>query len=91
MARDQILSVQISYHPGWSATVGGQPRRVFQDNLGQLAVAPECEGPCSVEISFDGGTEMHLARMACWSGLIGGLAWIVLGRRRGRRANEVKD
>jgi hypothetical protein len=90
MARDQILSVQISYHPGWSATVNGQPRRVFRDNLGQLAVAPECEGPCSVEIAFDGGAEMHLARMACWSGLVGGLAWIVLGRRRGRRANEVK-
>jgi hypothetical protein len=81
LERDQILSVQINYHPGWTATVNGQPRRVFRDNLGQLAVAPECQGPCSVEIAFDGGTEMLLARILCWSGLLGGLVWAVWRRR----------
>jgi len=81
LERNQILSVQVSYHPGWSATVNGQPRRVFRDNLGQLAVVPECEGPCSVEIAFDGGTEMLLARIVCWSGLLAGLAWALWRRR----------
>ena len=36
MEKAEILSVQISYHPGWKASVGGQPRRVYGDNLGQL-------------------------------------------------------
>lgn len=81
LERDQILSVQISYHPGWTATVNGQPRRVLRDNLGQLAVVPECQGPCSVEIAFLGGTEMLLARIVCWAGLLGGLVWAVWRRR----------
>ncbi len=81
LERGQILSVQLSYHPGWTATVNGQPRRVFRDNLAQLAVVPECQGPCSVEIAFDGGTEMLLARILCWSGILGGLVWAVWRRR----------
>lgn len=77
MEKDDILSVQISYHPGWTATVGGQPRQTFGDHLGQLIIEPQCEGPCSVELSYDGGSEMRLARLLWWVGVLGGAAWIV--------------
>ncbi|HVX66776.1 MAG TPA: hypothetical protein VHA11_09255 [Bryobacteraceae bacterium] len=80
--RGQILSVQISYHPEWSATVNGAPRRVFRDHLGQLAVEPACAGPCTVELSYDGGSEMRMARAVSWMSLLGGLVWIVIARRR---------
>ena len=78
---DQVLSVQISYHPGWHASVDGQPRRAFRDHLGQLAVAPACDGPCRVEIAFDGGAEMYAARLISWSAMLGGLLWALLRRR----------
>ena len=54
MEKGQILSVQISYHPGWKATVGGEPRRVYRDNLGQLVIDPACRGACTVEIHYGG-------------------------------------
>ena len=81
LRRDQVLSVQITYHPGWHASVDGQPRRVFRDNLGQLAVAPACDGPCRVELDFDSGAEMYVARLVSWSAMLGGLVWALLRRR----------
>jgi hypothetical protein len=80
--RGQILSLQMSYHPGWSATVGGAPRRLFRDNLGQIAIEPGCDGPCTVEISYDGGAEMRIARAVSWTALLAGLVLIVILRRR---------
>jgi hypothetical protein len=52
MEKDQVLSIQVSYHPGWKATVNGQPRRVFADKLGQMAIDPQCQGPCTVEVRY---------------------------------------
>ncbi len=54
LERNQILSVQISYHPGWKASVGGQPRKVYGDNLGQIVIQPDCRGPCTVELFYSG-------------------------------------
>jgi hypothetical protein len=71
----QILSVQISHHPGWRATVKGQPRRVFSDGLGLMAIEPDCTGRCTVEIVYDGGTEMRIARWLSWMSLTGCLIW----------------
>jgi hypothetical protein len=85
MEKDQILSVQITYHPGWTARVGGQLRRTYSDHLGQLVVEPECEGPCTVEISYDGGFEMRLARAISWAALMAGFTWILLDWRRRTR------
>jgi hypothetical protein len=84
----QILSVQVSYHPGWRASVAGQPRAVRADNLGQLVVEPRCTGPCTVEILFTGGMEASLTRSASYTCLMLWLGWIgfiVLHRRRPRR------
>jgi len=85
---DHILSVQISYHHGWKASVGGEPRPVYRDNLGQLVVEPRCQGPCTVEILYDGGTEMLVCRVLSWSCLCLGLLWSGWGilHRRGRTA-----
>ncbi len=54
LEKDQIVSIQITYHPGWRASVGGEPRRVYGDHLGQLVVEPACEGQCTVEIQYEG-------------------------------------
>lgn len=86
LARGQIVSVQVSYHPGWHATVNGEARRVFGDHLGQLAVEARCEGQCTIELSYDGGAEMRIARILSWGALLGGIGWIALdGLARKRR------
>ena len=83
---EHLLAVQITYHPGWRATVDGWPCRIEQSKLGLMLVQPRCTGPCTVELEYDGGTEMYLARAAQGAGLFGVLVWFVLGLRRRRRA-----
>jgi hypothetical protein len=86
LARDQILSVQISYHPGWRATANGRPVNLYGDPLGQIVVEPNCSGACRVELIYDGGHEMGLARAVAWAALLTGVAVcllpVVVRRRR---------
>ena len=35
---------------------------VWGDKLGQMVVEPRCDGPCAVELTWDGGVEMLVAR-----------------------------
>jgi len=60
LEKGQILSVQMSFHPGWRASVNGQPRRTYRDNLGQLVIEPDCEGACTVEIRYTQGLAPQL-------------------------------
>lgn len=76
LERDQILSVQVNYHPGWHARANGRACRVRSDRLGLLVIEPACAGPCTVELSYDGGTEMLVARILCWGALLAGFVWI---------------
>lgn len=82
---EHLLSVQVSYHPGWHATVNNEPRRVFSDGLGLLAIEPNCAGTCLVELHYDGGLEMKMARFAGWAAVPGMLLWIVLFNRKKAR------
>ncbi len=86
MNRSQVLSVQVNYHPGWSATVNGQRRPLYSDRLGQIVIDPQCAGPCSVELLYDGGAEMRVALWIFWSAALGGLAWVLLSFRSRNRA-----
>ena len=82
MEKAEILSVQISYHPGWKASVSGQPRRVYGDNLGQLVVEPECDGACTVALQYNGGIESAWVRMVSIGTLLGFATWIVISALR---------
>ena len=79
---EYLLSVQITWDQGWHALVGGRPRRVWKDKLGQMVVEPLCNGPCTVELTWDGGMELLAARVLSGAGLAGGVLWILLWRRR---------
>jgi hypothetical protein len=54
------VSTQVTWRPGWNATVGGVARPVSKDGLGFLVVRPACQGPCTIEVSFDGGAEWRI-------------------------------
>jgi hypothetical protein len=89
LRKDQLLSVQVTYHPGWRAMVNGGRRRVFADRIGLMAIEPECEGRCSIDLIYDGGTEMKAAKAASLAGLLGSLAWAALSRQRRKRGGRV--
>jgi len=80
-----LIAVQVAYHRGWSARVNGQARRVWGDPLGLMIVDPRCDGPCVVDLAYDGGLEMTILRVLSLLSILsgaGGLAAGVLVRRR---------
>jgi hypothetical protein len=62
LAGGQAVSVQTCYHRGWHARANGVAARVERDGLGFLAIYPTCEGPCRIDLTYDGGWEYLLAR-----------------------------
>ncbi len=88
MSREQILSVQISHHPGWTASVHGKPVIARGDHLGQLVIEPQCDGECSVHLRYDGGLEMRAAQFISWTSFLGGIAWIAAARLRRLRQGQ---
>jgi hypothetical protein len=57
----QVISVQVTYDPGWRATVSGKPVPVHSDQLGMIVIEANCSGPCEIDLEFTGGPE----RTAC--------------------------
>lgn len=67
----QVISVQVSYHPGWHATAGAHRPQLRKDGLGLIWFRPECDGPCEVQLDYDGGWELRLCRWISYLALAG--------------------
>ncbi len=85
---EHLLSVQVTFDEGWHASVNGAPRRIWGDKLGQIVVEPRCDGACAVDLVYDGGTELRLARTASILALAGGGLWILLGSIQWRKRSD---
>jgi hypothetical protein len=85
---DLLLYVQVTWDEGWHARVGGQPRKMWADALGQMVVEPRCSGPCTVDLVWDGGAEMRVARIVSPAALLAGLCWIVWGKLWRKRSDS---
>jgi hypothetical protein len=85
MTSDRVISIQMSYHPGWEASVNGQQIPIRKDELGLMYVDPRCGGSCEVVLRYTGGREMQVARAAHYGAAGFGLAsivWALVRRRR---------
>ena len=51
IATDQVLSVEVSYAPGWHATANGRPARFGSSRLGLLLVEPRSTGLCQITLN----------------------------------------
>jgi hypothetical protein len=80
---DQVVAIQITYHPGWRALVNGRICRLFGDGLGQMVAEPNCNGSCQLKLIYDGGLEMRIAKMVSGASWLGCIGWILF--RRGKR------
>jgi hypothetical protein len=58
---DQVISVQVNYHPGWSATVNGASPRIHPDGAGLMIIEPDCTGTCEIGLRYGPSLEMYLA------------------------------
>jgi hypothetical protein len=82
LKKDQVVSVQITFHRGWKAAVRGERVPVYADQLGQIVAAPVCREACTLELTYDGGAERVLTLIGCFGVLTAALAWIALERLR---------
>lgn len=80
MNREQVLSVQETYMPGWRARVAGRDAPVRADKLGLIVVDPGCDGPCEVDLWFGVTPEGWICRGLC--ALVTLLALASLAARR---------
>lgn len=70
-APPQALSIQVSYHPGWHATVNRQARPVYKDGLGLMWLRPECNGACEVVLQYTGGWKLWMTRVVSYAAIAG--------------------
>ena len=70
-ASGEAVSVQVTHHPGWRATAGGQSRELHKDGLGLMWLRPGVAGPCEIVLDYDGGWELRLCRWLSWAAMAG--------------------
>ncbi|HSP69013.1 MAG TPA: hypothetical protein VLN48_14910, partial [Bryobacteraceae bacterium] len=63
MKPGEVISLQITYEPGWKAFAGGKAASITSDGLAQMVVRADCSGSCEVDLSYDGGWEAKLTRL----------------------------
>ncbi len=60
----EVVSAQITYHPGWHARVNGSEREIRPDGIGLIALDAGCSGDCRIVLDYDGGPELRTCRLA---------------------------
>jgi hypothetical protein len=58
----ELVSVQVSWDPGWSAHVNGRDCEIRGDGLGQLVIDPRATGMGEIDLTFTGGWQTGIAR-----------------------------
>jgi hypothetical protein len=53
-----------------------------------MVVDPECAGRCVVDLTYDGGMEMLVAKLISYSTILLAIAWILVSRLRSAHAAE---
>ncbi len=50
---DDMILIRQDIHPGWSASLDGQPLPCLRDPIGFVLLDPRREGPSTISVSFD--------------------------------------
>lgn len=77
----EAVSVQISWHRGWTAVANGRPAPIRSDGLGLTVVEPSCDGPCDIRLSYSGGAELITCHLMRWAVIAAAGWWIWRSRR----------
>jgi len=77
LGADEVISVQMAFHPGWHARAGGKELPIARDALGSMTIYPERSGPSTIDLFYDGGLEMGIAKWLCGITILILLGWAV--------------
>jgi hypothetical protein len=69
-SQGQAISLQVSWHPGWHARVGSSGIPLEKDGLGLVWLDPRCQGPCEVQLNYDGGWELRLGHHLSFAAMV---------------------
>jgi hypothetical protein len=72
----QVISVQMAWHAGWHASAGRKAIPIARDALGLMTIYPE-QGRQVIDLVYDGGTEMKIAKWASGITALVLLGWVV--------------
>ena len=75
---DEVISVQVSYDRGWHARANGVAIPVTSDGLGLMVLHPHCAGPCTIDLEYDGGAELRIARICRVLAVLASVACLLL-------------
>ena len=64
---NSVVSIQVSWSPGWHAHMNGQALQVLKDGLGFIYIVPGATGRATITMDYDGGFEMIAAH---WISLV---------------------
>lgn len=78
---EHLIWAQITYHRGWRITANGQTRRILENPLGMMTLEPRCQGPCEIQLIYDGGSEHKLLRALAWAAWLALPLWIWRSRK----------
>ena len=59
---DRVVALQIASHRGWRATVNGRSAEIKRDGIGFMYLDPSTEGRAAIDLIYDGGNEIRMAR-----------------------------
>jgi hypothetical protein len=64
----QLISAQVTYHPGWHAESAGRKIAIHRDGLGLMWL--ESPGPSEIILDYDGGLELRLCRAITYTAIV---------------------
>jgi hypothetical protein len=76
LGRDEVVSVQMAFHPGWHARADGKELRIARDALGLMTIYPVGIGASTIDLFYDGGVEMRVAKWLCGITVLILLGWV---------------
>jgi hypothetical protein len=80
LAPDQVYSVAMNYHAGWSAERDGHAVPVRADGMGMMVIEPGCSGNCEVRMHWSQGWEAPLVIAMFLAALAGCVAWCLIAK-----------
>jgi hypothetical protein len=63
MKPGQAMSVQVTWAPGWRASVAGRKIPLRKDGIGLLVLDPGCDGPCNIRLDYVATPEVWICRV----------------------------
>jgi len=81
VAAGDVISVRVTYHPGWRATMNGRPAELHRDELGLMYVRADSAGPVQLEMTYGASPELRFCGGISLVALLAAAVLLVRGGR----------